>query len=244
MIIVRKVIFALGILLAILQGCQDATGQLVNKVTPAEAQKLMQQDQTIQILDVRTPEEVAGGVIGQPIVANYNANELAGAIAMLDKNKPVVVYCYAGGRSASAADELAKAGFKKIYDIKGGIRAWTESGLPVAAAGAKPKAKTNYNNVAAELEQLLANGKPVLIDFYAPWCGPCKKMAPSLEKLAKENPSVKILKVNTDDNQELARMYKVEEIPTLVSMKQGKVIGRNIGFQSDETLAKLIQDLK
>lgn len=243
MMLVKRVVLGLGILMAFLQGCQDATGQLVNKISPAEVQKLIQQDASVQLLDVRTPEEVAGGVIGQPTIANYNANELAGAISKLDKNKPVVVYCYAGGRSASAADELAKAGFKKIYDIKGGIRAWTESGLPVNAAGAKPKSKAS-TNVAAELEQLLASGKPVLIDFYAPWCGPCKKMAPTLEKLAKENPDVKILKVNTDENQELARMYKVEEIPTLVSMKQGKVTGRNIGMQSEATLAQLIKDLK
>lgn len=71
--------------------------------------------------------------------------------------------------------------------------------------------------------------KPVLIDFYADWCGPCRMMSPVLEEIAAENPQIKVCKVNVDEEGALARQFRVESIPLLVVMKNGKVTASSLG---------------
>jgi len=81
----------------------------------------------------------------------------------------------------------------------------------------------------------------VLVDFWAPWCGPCKMIAPVLEELDSEmGEKVKIVKLDVDDNQETAGKYGVMSIPTLLLMKDGNVVDQVVGFQPKEALAELI----
>ena len=81
----------------------------------------------------------------------------------------------------------------------------------------------------------------VLVDFWAPWCGPCKMIAPVLEELNEEmGDKVKIVKLNVDDNQETAGQYGVMSIPTLLLMKDGNVIDQVVGFRPKEALEEMI----
>jgi rhodanese-related sulfurtransferase len=97
-----------------------------NRVLQAEFKKLMK-DPSAQIVDVRTANEVAQGKInGSMNIDYFSPTFVATAQKKLDKTKPVLVYCAAGGRSASAAKDLKKAGFKKVYDLEGGYDAWKE----------------------------------------------------------------------------------------------------------------------
>ena len=75
-------------------------------------------------------------------------------------------------------------------------------------------------------EEVLKSEKPVLIDFYADWCGPCKMLSPIIDEIAEENSDIKVVKVNVDDSQDLAMKYQVMSIPTLVVIKNGKEINR------------------
>ncbi len=82
---------------------------------------------------------------------------------------------------------------------------------------------------AEQFQEETASGR-VLVDFYATWCGPCKMLAPYVKKLANEHPEVKVLKVDVDEVEELARGFEVYSIPTLLYFEDGKVMRKSLGF--------------
>lgn len=90
-------------------------------------------------------------------------------------------------------------------------------------------------------EEVLKSNMPVLVDFWATWCGPCQMLAPVIEQIAQENAGkIKVCKVNVDDFQSLAIKYGVASIPTVIAFKGGQESGRKIGFCSKDELISLI----
>ena len=96
----------------------------------------------------------------------------------------------------------------------------------------------NANDFQAEV---LEAKETVLVDFWAPWCGPCRMQAPVLEKFAEENPAVKVVKVNVEDNQELAMDHNISIIPTLLVFKNGEAVNFAVGLQSKNALEELVK---
>ena len=89
-------------------------------------------------------------------------------------------------------------------------------------------------------EQVLNSTEPVLLDFWAPWCAPCKIFSPTFEEAAEETPDVKFGKINVDDEQELARHFKVMSIPTLVLVKDGEIADSAVGMKDKDGIKEML----
>lgn len=94
----------------------------------------------------------------------------------------------------------------------------------------------------ANFNQLIQSETPVLVDFFATWCGPCKTQSPILEEIAKtKDVIIRILKIDVDKNQEIANRYQVRSIPTLILFKEGKILWRQSGVAQKAQLVELIR---
>jgi len=88
--------------------------------------------------------------------------------------------------------------------------------------------------------EVINSEKPVLLDFWASWCGPCKMVSPIVDEIASENASIKVGKINIDEEMELAQNYKIMSIPTLMVIKDGKVHNSTVGVQSKQNILGLL----
>lgn len=190
------------------------------------------------VLDVRTPSEFEKGHIAQARNVDWNSENFANDITGIDKNAPVLVYCLSGARSASAAKFLRKKGFSEVYELEGGIMKWRGAGLPESLG----KVNASQTLTHEQFQQLLKSDKLVLVDFYADWCGPCKKMKPHLDALAAEySDRVEVIRINADDNRTLLQTLRVDELPTLYLYKNEQITSRHIGFIDKAGLLEMIK---
>ena len=94
--------------------------------------------------------------------------------------------------------------------------------------------KDNFN------KEVLNSDKPVLIDFFAGWCGPCRMLSPVVDEIANEREDIKVCKVNVDEERELAGLFQISSIPTLTVIKDGNVVGGVVGVRSKREILKML----
>ena len=93
-------------------------------------------------------------------------------------------------------------------------------------------------------QEVLRADRPVCIDFWAPWCGPCRMLSPVIDELAEEETAVKFCKINVDEEPGLAAQFGVNTLPTLLFCKAGALTGRTVGFRPKAELKKLIDEIQ
>lgn len=179
------------------------------------------------LLDVRTPEEFVKGHLPNALNIDWNADGFDAAVAALDHSNPVFIYCLSGARSAAAARKMRTDGFKSVTELKGGILKWRAANLPETVGDPNKTAGMDQ----AAFDALLQTDKLVLIDFYADWCAPCKKMAPYLEEIKTDMADrVSVVRINADDNQRMVKQLGIDALPVLLIYKNGVSVWRNEGF--------------
>jgi len=212
--------------------CQGQESSKVEKIDAKAFNEKIKNTSDVQLLDVRTPNEYASQHIENATNINWNGSDFEQKVTVFEKSKPVYVYCLSGGRSKQAASKLAEMGYTKIYELEGGIMKWNATGL------AKPVTET-IGMTQEDFNKLLISDKKVLIDFYAEWCAPCKKMAPYLDKMSTEMADkVVIVRIDADKNKTLVEQLKIEGLPTLLLFENKELKWKNVGFISEEDLTK------
>jgi thioredoxin len=203
-------------------------------VSPAIFEELLQKETDAQLLDVRTSDEYRGGHLDKAQNLDCRSSNFGAQAEKLDRNRPVFVYCLSGGRSANAASKLTEMGFKQVYNLQGGIMTWKNAGKAVTTSS-NPSDKSGMSK--AEFEKATTADVPVLVDFFAPWCAPCKKMSPMLDELLASYPAqFKLLKLNADQNELMMKAMAVTEIPTFFLFKDGKLVWTHVGLVEREEL--------
>lgn len=212
----------------------SCTAQTKTALTADEFEKEISTKENIQILDVRTPGEFFGGHIKNALQADWNdKKEFDRRISFVDKNKPVYVYCLAGGRSAAAAEKMRNAGYTNVYELSGGTNAWRAANKPLE--GNSNEKQMSFD----ELNTAINTTKTVLLDFGASWCPPCKLMEPVLKRLADNNPGkFTLVKVDGGRDQDILKEYKVTALPVFIVFKDGKQVWRKDGIATEKEIAE------
>ncbi len=233
-------IFSLSSLLLVFNSCTSGQTQgIKSNLTAIEFDAKIKELPSAPIVDVRSPEEYGKGHLQNARNINWNGDDFNYQITKLDKSKPVFVYCLSGARSAAAAKQMRSDGFQMVYELIGGIMKWRNANLPETTTDAP--AATGMTKQQFDL--LLNTDKLLLIDFYADWCAPCKKMKPYLEEISKEmSEKVLVLRINTDDNAALCKELNVSDIPVLQLYRNKTLIWNNIGYIEKAEVVKKINE--
>lgn len=195
----------------------------------------MKSEPNAVLIDVRTEEEFASGSISgaQNIVLDGSFND---KVTLIDKSKAVFLYCLSGRRSGAAMARMQQMGFTQVYNLSGGIREWRSKGMPEASENSP-----SVGMSSEEFSSLLGSKEMVLIDFYAEWCPPCKKMAPFMEELKTEMKNkVLIVKIDADKNQTLAGELGINSLPTLMLYKGQKMVWKHLGYIEKAALVAVL----
>lgn len=232
----RKIIILLLAILSI----SNISAQEKKLLSPEDFSQIINtsvDNPSVVILDVRTADEFNTGHIENAVLLDYRSEDFSKQIKNLDPNKEYLIYCRSGVRSSQAIDSLKLLGFNDLVELEGGINAWKQDKLPVAGVPADKISLDDYNDI-------LASNELVLIDFYAPWCGPCLKMTPMFEEIAKKYEGrIKLIKINADENKNLADLFIGKGFPLLIAYNNKEIVWEKIGLLEQDALEKDIDEL-
>ena len=189
------------------------------------------------LLDVRTNEERLNGYIANSTHIDYYDEAFYNKINLLDRNKPIYIYCKVGGRSSKAATKIINAGFKKVFNLEGGFLKWSSNNLPIQLTkNLNEEITQEYNKLS--LDSAITSNENLLLYISTKWCVPCKRMNPVVDSLSNNFANdVKILKLDLDRNMFLNELYDIKSIPLFVLYKNNKQVWFKNGIIAYSELA-------
>lgn len=217
--------------------CTNSLGD--KQLAAQEFATAIDNDADVQLVDVRTAEEYEAGHIDGAV--NYDwYGDFNAQLANLDKSKEVFVYCLSGGRSGEAAADMRSKGFT-VIELKGGMMQWRAAGLEEVGGKMKEEPQQlTYNDFIG----LMEDEKIVVVDFYAVWCAPCKKMEPFLEHLESDVSNVQLIRVDVDKNMDLMNYFRITSIPVIQVYKNKQMVWKHDGFINESGLKTKLSELK
>ncbi len=221
-----------------LVGCTGGqTQQELNRLSANDFSKKISETENARILDVRTPEEFEKGHLENAINIDWKGSDFDRHVSQFEPSTPIFVYCLSGGRSKAAAGHLKELGFENITELSGGIMEWRANNLPETAPATAEKGMS-----FAQYQTLLNSDKLVLVDFYADWCEPCKKMEPYLKKIANEMADkVTLVRIDADENQQLCKALDVSALPVLKLYDNQEITWEHEGYIDEQGVRSHIQ---
>lgn len=229
--------FLMAIGLVILSACgEDGGFKQLNPIEFSEA--IINKDEIV--LDVRTPKEFKSGHIKNAQQLNFYERDFGQKLLMLPKDNAIYLYCLTGSRSENAASFLVQNGYKKVYNLQRGIMDWNLKNLPIVVdADAVSDVENKYE--MAQYQELLKTEQLLFIDFYAPWCAPCRTMMPMIDSLKVEyQKDIKIVKINVDASKNLVKQLQIAGVPYLAFFKNGEMIFSKNGSLTRKELKTLL----
>lgn len=217
-----------------------AQNPVVKQTGSIEFEKLISANNGI-LLDVRTISEFQNGHLENAGQLNYYASDFRRKLLMLPRNQPVYLYCNTGYRSKRAAEILSENGYLNVYNLEHGIMEWNLLNLPFLI---EPDAIPDNENKMEpdEFAAFINSGQLVFVDFYAPWCAPCKKMMPIIDSLKTEyNDKIAIVKINTDANKRLMKELGILGVPYFVLYHKGLIVFSQTGQISKRELENIFE---
>ncbi|MFI5131135.1 MAG: thioredoxin domain-containing protein [Chitinophagales bacterium] len=223
----------------LLHNCGNEQGKSTEtNLPPAEFAEKIKELPAGQIIDVRTPEEFSRGHLQNASNIDWNEKDFNKQISSLDKSRPVFVYCLSGGRSSSAAHKMRSEGFEEVYELDGGMMKWRAANFPETAGDISRLSRMTKEQFNAQLD----SDKLVLIDFYADWCAPCKRMEPYIKEISKDMADkVEVIRINADDNAALCEELRIDALPVLQLYKNKVLTWTNIGYIEKADIEKHLQ---
>ena len=218
----------------------SSNSQTFTNLSPKEFKSAFEKENAI-LLDVRTPQEINGGMIENASTIDFYDADFSKKIAKIQKDKTVYVYCKSGGRSSKAAKMLLESGQAKVVNLKGGIMAWNTNRMPLTKSTSKKDHSMEELSIS-DFDNMLSKNSLVLADFHTLWCVPCRKMSPIVDELKVEyESSAEILRIDMDKSELLADSYNIKAVPTFVLFKDSKEIWRHTGLISKEELEEILK---
>ena len=233
----NKYLVLIGLLvMSVIMGCNPKSGN-ENFLSAQQFSEKMSATKAFNLVDVRTPGEFEKGHIENAKNIDWNGNSFNDKVADLDKSLPVFLYCLTDARSSAAAQVLESKGYE-VYVLEGGMMKWRGAKLTEVSNGATPEPGLTLEG----FNDLIKSDKLVLIDFYAEWCGPCKKMEPFLNEISTGmKKEVVLVRIDTDKNPVLTQQLGIQALPFLQIYKNQEKVWENLGFINKEGVVKELQ---
>ena len=236
----HRLLFLTGLLFIVsLAAGQD---EQVNQLHSSALHSVLKNDR-VTLIDVRTRSEYANGHIEDAGQLNYYALDFRKKLLLLPRDKPVYLYCNTGYRSQRAAEILVKNGYENVYNLERGIMEWELLDLAVVVEpDARPDTKDKMES--DEYFALIKSDRPVFIDFYAPWCGPCRRMMPMIDSLKTAYAGkIDVVKINADASKRLVKELELGSVPWFRMFRNGEQVFEHSGMLTEERVTGLFESV-